>query len=81
MAYEYKVVPFIGSVKSGEGPDVAAQQLQSLISDGAAHGWEFVQLGDVNIRVKPGCLATLFGREATYVRFDQVIFRRPAKMP
>ncbi|ACB77048.1 DUF4177 domain-containing protein [Opitutus terrae] len=76
MKYEYKVVPFIGRIQSGQGADIAAQQLQSVISQHATGGWELVQLGDVNIEVKPGCLAGLFGSGVTYVRFDQLIFRR-----
>jgi len=76
MKYQYKVIPFIGSMKSGQGADVAAQQLQSVISQHATDGWEFVQLGDVNIEMKPGCLAGLFGGGVSYMRFDQVIFRR-----
>ena len=76
MKYEYRVVPFIGKVKSGQGAEIAAQQLQSLISSHVASGWEFVQLGDVNIEIQPGCLAALFGQKAAYVKFDQVIFRK-----
>ena len=76
MKYEYLVVPFIGSIKSHQGADVAAQQLQTVISHYANAGWDFVQMGDVNIEVKPGCIAGLFGQSASYIRFDQVIFRR-----
>lgn len=76
MKYEYKVIPFIGSIKSGQGADVAAQQLQSLVAQNATGGWEFVQLGDVNIEVQPGCLGALLGQKATYLRFDQIILRR-----
>ena len=76
MKYEYKVVPFIGSIDEGQGADVAAHQLQSVISDYARDAWEFVQLGDVNIEVKPGCLGKFLGKKSEYIRFDQVIFRR-----
>ena len=76
MKYEYKVLPFIGKIKSGEGAEVAARQLQVVISEYAASGWEFVQLGDVNIEIQPGCLAGLLGQKAVYVKFDQLIFRR-----
>ena len=76
MKYEYKVVPFIGVIKSGQGADVAAQQLQSVISQYVGAGWEFVQLSDVNIEVQPGCLPALLGQKSSYLRFDQVIFRR-----
>jgi hypothetical protein len=76
MSYQYKVVPFIGKLKSGESAEIAAQQLQSVISQNTSNGWEFVQLGDVNIEVQPGCLAGLLGQKAAYVTFDQVIFRK-----
>jgi hypothetical protein len=52
-----------------------ASQLEALISQHAAAGWEFYQLSDVNIEVQPGCLAGLFGANAQYVRFDQIILR------
>jgi hypothetical protein len=74
--YQYKTVPFIGRVKSGEGPDAVAQQLTIAINAYAKDGWEFVQLGDINIEVKPGCLAGIFGARVSYTRFDQIVFRR-----
>ena len=74
--YEYKAVPFIGSIKKGQGADAVAVQLSSAINSYASAGWEFSQLGDVNIEVKPGCLAALFGASVSYIRFDQLIFRR-----
>lgn len=77
MSYEYKVVPFIGSTKGKQGPDVVAGQLTTLINHEAAAGWELYQMGDVNIEVQPGCLAGLLGRHASYMRFDQLVFRRP----
>ena len=76
MKYQYKIVPFIGKIKSGQGAGIAAQQLESVISQYVQAGWEFVQLGDVNIEVQPGCLAGLLGQKAAYVTFDQIIFRK-----
>jgi hypothetical protein len=64
MRYEYKVIPFMGTVKSGEGADVAAMQLQHAIAEWVTKGWEFVQLGEVNIEIKPGCLAGFLGHKA-----------------
>ncbi len=78
--YEYLVVPFIGEVKTGffskEGPETASRQLQTLINNYAQQGWDFDQLGQITILVKPGCLGALMGREASPVMFDQVIFRK-----
>ena len=68
----------MGVVKSGESADQVAAQLESLINEHAAQGWEFDQIGSVNIEVKPGCIGGLLGRDSDYVRYDQVIFRRSA---
>ena len=80
MKYEYKVVPFIGKLKSGlfsvqDAGDVS-KQLQAVINEHAGQGWEFVTLNDVNIEVKPGCLAGLFGAKIAFIPFDQVVFRK-----
>jgi len=76
--YEYQAIPFIGSVKSGQGADIVANQLTSAIDSMASQGWEFHQLADVNIEVQPGCLAKLFGASVSYITFNQLIFRRAA---
>ena len=75
-AYNYKVAPFMGVVKAGGSAGEVASQLETLISQHAVDGWEFYQLGSVNIEVKPGCIAGLLGRDSDYVRYDQAIFRR-----
>lgn len=75
-SYEYRVVPFIGKIKGSKSADEVASQLQQSISSNATGGWEFWQLGDVNIEVSPGCLAGLFGAKVTYMTYNQLIFRR-----
>jgi len=77
MSYEYKVVAFMGSTKGNQGADVVASQLTSLINKEATGGWELFQMGDVNIEVQPGCIAGLLGQKVTYIRFDQIVFRKP----
>jgi hypothetical protein len=77
MKYEYRIIPFIGKIKNNEGASVAAKQLQLVINQNVNAGWEFVQLGDVNIEVQPGCLDGFFGKKASYITFDQIIFKRP----
>jgi hypothetical protein len=74
--YEYKVLPFIGSLKSNQGANIVSEQLTRMINQHATEGWEFYEMGNVNIQVNPGCLASLFGASASYIRFDQLIFRR-----
>jgi len=73
----YKVVPFIGKIKSSQSAAEVSGQLQSLINAEAGQGWELDQIQAVNIEVKPGCLAGLFGAKEVYIKFDQVIFRKP----
>jgi hypothetical protein len=74
--YSYKVVPFLGKVKSGQGASVVSNQLQNVIDQYSNEGWEFYSLSSTNIEVAPGCLAALFGAKASYVTFDQIIFRK-----
>jgi len=75
MKYQYKVVPFIGQSTGQVSPAEVATQLETVIGDYVARGWEFYQLSDVNVEVQPGCIAGLLGAKAHYARFDQLIFR------
>ena len=77
MSYEYKVVAFMGSIKGKGSADNVANQLTTLINSEAANGWELFQMGDVNIEVSPGCIAGLLGQKVTYIRYDQLVFRKP----
>ena len=52
-----------------------SRQLQQVINENAAQGWEFFTLNDVNVEIQPGCLGRLFGGETSYASQDQVIFR------
>ena len=72
----YKVVPFIGKIKSSQSATEVSAQLQSILNSEASAGWELDQIQAVNIEVKPGCLAGLFGAKEVYVKFDQVILRK-----
>jgi hypothetical protein len=53
-----------------------SKQLQAVIVEHAGQGREFVTLNDVNIEVKPGCLAGLFGAKTAFLPFDQIVFRK-----
>lgn len=75
-AYSYKVAPFMGVIKAGGQAGEVATQLEAIIRHHAVDGWEFYQLGSVNIEVKPGCIGGFLGRDSDYVRYDQAIFRR-----
>ena len=72
----YKVVPFIGKIKSSQSAAEVGGQLETLINGHAAQGWKLDQIQAVNIEVKPGCLAGLLGAKEVYVKFDQVVFRK-----
>lgn len=72
----YRVLPFIGKIKSGQNAIEVSSQLEAMINDGAKEGWQFEQLSSVNIEVQPGCLAGIFGAKADYVRFDMAVFRK-----
>jgi hypothetical protein len=74
--YQYRVIPFIGAINSGQTASDVSQQLEAEINRHAAQGWEFWTLNDVNIQVNPGCLAGLLGAKASYMAFDQLVFRR-----
>jgi hypothetical protein len=78
--YEYKVVPFIGQMKTGlfsnEGPQTASKQLEDVIHRHVGEGWDFVEVSHINILTQPGCIASLFGVRASTLVYDQVIFRR-----
>lgn len=79
--YEYHVVPFIGEVSNENmnltNASAVSGQLQSEIDSHAEQGWEFQGITTVNVQVKPGCLASLFGTRASSLVFEQLIFRRP----
>lgn len=74
--YVYKVVPFIGKLKNGQGAHEVTKQLQEVIDSAARQGWEFYQLAETNIEISPGCIAGLFGAKESYVKFNQLIFRK-----
>jgi hypothetical protein len=72
----YRVIPFIGRITTKQSPVDVSNQLEALINEAADEGWQFEQVNNVNIEVKPGCLAGLFGAKPDYVHFDMVVFRR-----
>jgi len=78
MEYQYQVVPFIGKINAKQAASDVASQLQAVINRYSSEGWDFFQLSDVNIEVQPGCLAAFLGGKVSYVRFDQIIFRKPS---
>jgi hypothetical protein len=76
QSYEYFVAPFVGQLRSGESVGNVSAQLQALINQYASQGWEFYSLDNVDIEVRPGCLASLLGAKTSYITYNQVIFRK-----
>lgn len=81
MGYEYRVVPFKGTIKSAvyttENAQEVARQQQAVIDENAVGGWEFYRIDHVEFVANPGCLGFLTGRQAGVITFDQMTFRRP----
>ncbi len=77
-AYEYKVVPFVGRMDTGDqgGAIKVAGQLQKLINDVAAQGWEFYRIDHVQIQVRLKYSGALLRAKVAYIGSDQVVFRR-----
>lgn len=76
--YHYRVAPFHGRIRAGQGIEQVSSQLQDLINQYAAYGWEFVQVATVSLTINQGCLAGLLGSGSTQHSYNQVVFRYPA---
>lgn len=75
MKYTYKVLPFKGMEGKG-GTQGVSQNLEDIINDMSAQGWDFVELATIDIIVPPGCLGRLLGAGNSSYGMDQLIFRR-----
>lgn len=55
--YEYRMVqiPRDLFVKMGQADGIAAEYLQSVISQNATDGWEFYRIDNLTVTEKPGC--------------------------
>lgn len=82
---QYKVVPFIANIQSGQGADEAAEQLQALINEHGKQGWKYLRLENIEIIIHdPGTEGTkgCFGIGATpgispsqtTTRYDMAVF-------
>jgi hypothetical protein len=77
-SYEYKVIPFLARADAGDSFEIIAVQLQKVIDEHAAQGWEFLQLASVRLLVKAGCFQRLQGKKDGLEIYDQLIFRKPS---
>jgi hypothetical protein len=78
MTYRYFVAPFVGKLQFGRKVEEVSKQLEGVINHYAEHGWEFVEVAQVDMIVAPGCLAALLGAKESTVSYNQVIFRQRA---
>lgn len=79
MANSYSALPFQGSLRSGQTASAVASQLEALLNGASASSPEagVCVVGPVSIQVQPGCLAGLLGAEASFLRYDQIIWGPP----
>ena len=84
---QYMVIPFVARIQTGQGAEVAAQQLQELINEQIAGGWRYVRLENIEIIIhdpgrpgKSGCFG--IGAEPSISpsqeirRYDMVVFEK-----
>lgn len=73
---ETLVIPFVPQVTDANPAAAAAKQLQELINNTTAKGWEFMELGSMNTTVNPTGCAKLGGGKAELVSIQLLIFRK-----
>ena len=74
---EIKVVPFVPQVTDVNPTGAAAEELQSIINQMQAQGWEFVSLSSLQTSVKPtGCNSAQNKGQASIVNFQLLIFKK-----
>jgi hypothetical protein len=73
----YRVVPFVANVGTGEGSAQAATQLESLIKSWSEKGWEYVRLENVDTSIagSAGCFG-LGATPAQLVSYSMVVFKQ-----
>ncbi len=76
---EYKVVPFTASIANNGTANHAAEQLEQLVQQYAAQGWNYVRLEKVTTTVagNNGCFG-LGATPATNTSVSMVVFQKPA---
>ena len=79
--YEYRMVQIPPSitVKQAIGNE-AAFYLQRIVNEQANQGWEFIRVDTIGVNTPPGCLAGLFGGQATTLNYYVVTFRRETRL-
>jgi len=71
---KYKVIPFVASLEANKGnSNHVAQQLEQLIAEHSAEGWNYVRLESVSTRVQAdnGCFG--FGGKPGFTTSRQMV--------
>ncbi len=77
----YHVVPFKGVINEKQSANDVSKQLEEVLNYGARNGWTFEHLNSVNIEVRPGCFAWLFGLHRETTKHDMVVFSEELQVP
>lgn len=62
--------------KSGQKADVVLNPVAKVIESEAVGGWTFVNMYNMPIFVKPGCLASLLGSKGGTDYFYMIVFKK-----
>lgn len=75
---QYRVVPFNAAISLKEGANEAAAQLEVLIRQVVAEGWEYVRLETIPTYVAGdnGCFGLLFVTPASSRAYTVAVFRK-----
>lgn len=74
---QYKVMPFVASVSNNQGSAAAATQLEGLVNQNSAQGWEYVRMESVQtvIAGTKGCFG-IGATPAIMTVYSMVVFRK-----
>lgn len=78
-AIQYKVVPFAAAVAFNQNASHLATQLETLITENASSGWEYVGFHQIQTfkTGTGGCFGSSFGSVApTTITMEFVVFRK-----
>lgn len=62
--------------KTGQNADKVLAPVALKIQDEAQGGWEFINMYNMPIWVKPGCLASLFGNKGGTDYYYMLVFKK-----
>lgn len=72
----YKVVAFHPSVTDRDSAEVAAKELEKVITEYAKDGWNFVALESMTTTVKPTGCNKLFNKQPSDSNLQLIVFNK-----